>query len=145
MASYGKRYKCSIKCSSNSNFRINTGVLADYAGVRFPPSPPNARYTNTTSRISLAVYRNVFALIVEIDGYEGETRLQTKRATYKDIQAWVKERYGIQSAISPYPRPRNSAALPRRSIRAMEMPKGMLPSWPQRKRRLSARRSFGSA
>ena len=43
----------------------------------------------------MAVYRNVFALIVEIDGYEGETRLQTKRATYKDIQAWVKERYGI--------------------------------------------------
>ena len=37
----------------------------------------------------------MFALIVEIDGYEGETRLQTKRATYKDIQAWVKERYGI--------------------------------------------------
>lgn len=57
--------------------------------------PPNVKYTNTTSRIRLAVYRNVFALIVEIDGYEGETRLQTKRATYKDIQAWVKERYGI--------------------------------------------------
>ena len=54
----------------------------------------NVKYTNTTSRIRLAVYRNVFALIVEIDGYEGETRLQTKRATYKDIQAWVKERYG---------------------------------------------------
>ncbi len=41
------------------------------------------------------MYRNVFALIVETDGYEGETRLQTKRATYKDVQAWVKERYGI--------------------------------------------------
>ncbi len=41
------------------------------------------------------MYRNVFALIVETDGYEGEMRLQTKRATYKDIQAWVKERYGI--------------------------------------------------
>ena len=41
------------------------------------------------------MYRNVFALIVEIDGYEGETRLQTKRATYKDLQAWVKERYGL--------------------------------------------------
>lgn len=41
------------------------------------------------------MYRNVFALVVETDGYEGETRLQTKRATYKGIQAWVKERYGI--------------------------------------------------
>ena len=38
-----------------------------------------------------AVYRNVFALIVAIDDYEGETYLQTKRATYKDIRTWVKK------------------------------------------------------
>ena len=74
-----------------------------YWGLGLPNGPrhllsmvrPNIKYTNTTSRIRLAVYRNVFALIVEIDGYEGETRLQTKRATYKDLQAWVKERYGL--------------------------------------------------
>lgn len=41
------------------------------------------------------MYRNVFALIVSIDDYESETRLQTKRATYKEIQAWVKKHYGI--------------------------------------------------
>ncbi len=34
-----------------------------------------------------AVYPNVFALIVAVDGYEGETHLQTKRATYKRIPA----------------------------------------------------------
>ena len=72
---------------------IDGAVLRGSRKVAF--GPPNVKYTNTTSRIRLAVYRNVFALIVEIDGYEGETRLQTKRATYKDIQAWVKERYGI--------------------------------------------------
>ena len=42
-----------------------------------------------------AVYRNVFALIVALDDYEGETHLQTKRATYKDIRAWVKKNYGL--------------------------------------------------
>ena len=42
-----------------------------------------------------AVYRNVFALIVEISDYEGETHLQTKRATYKQIRAWVKKHYGL--------------------------------------------------
>ena len=44
---------------------------------------------------SVAVYRNVFALIVDIDDYEGETRLQTKRAAYAEIRAWVKQNYGL--------------------------------------------------
>ena len=53
------------------------------------------RYTNTLFNASLAVYRNVFALVVDIDDYEGETRLQTKRATYAEIRAWVKRKYGL--------------------------------------------------
>ena len=63
--------------------------------VRVQQSPPFKRYTNTLLKGSVAVYRNVFALIVEIDDYEGETYLQTKRATYKDIRAWVKKNYGL--------------------------------------------------
>lgn len=47
------------------------------------------------SRASLAVCRNVFALIVNTNDYEDDTYLQTKLATYKDIQAWVKKHYGI--------------------------------------------------
>ena len=43
----------------------------------------------------MSVCRNVFALIVDIDDYEGEARLQTKRATYPEIQAWVKRNYGL--------------------------------------------------
>ncbi len=53
------------------------------------------KYTNTISKINVAVHRNVFALIVAIDDYEGETHLQTKRATYKEIRAWVKQNYGL--------------------------------------------------
>ena len=41
------------------------------------------------------MYRNVFGLIVDIDDYEAETRLQTKRATYAEIRAWVKKQYGL--------------------------------------------------
>ena len=41
------------------------------------------------------MYRNVFALVAVIDDYEGETHLQAKRATYAEIRAWVKERYGL--------------------------------------------------
>ena len=47
------------------------------------------------SNASLAVYRNVFVLIVDTDGYEDDTRLQSKCATYKEIQAWVKQKYGF--------------------------------------------------
>lgn len=102
-------------------------------------APPNVKYTNTMSRIRLAVYRNVFALIVEIDGYEGETRLQTKRATYKDLQTWVKERYGLHVSNLAISQTKELCGLSKTKY------KGSLPqSWPQRKRRLSARRSFGS-
>ena len=41
------------------------------------------------------MYRNVFGLIVDIDDYEAGTYLQTKHATYREIQMWVKERYGL--------------------------------------------------
>ena len=63
--------------------------------VRSPSSPPYERHTNTVSTASVAVYRNVFALVVDIDDYEGETRLQTKRATYAEIRAWVRKHYNL--------------------------------------------------
>ena len=31
----------------------------------------------------------------DIDDYKGEMSLQTKRATYAEIQAWVKKHYGL--------------------------------------------------
>ena len=41
------------------------------------------------------MYRNVFALVAVIDDYEGETHLQTKRATYAEIRAWVRKHCGL--------------------------------------------------
>ena len=37
----------------------------------------------------------MFGLIVEIDGYEPGAYLQTKHATYQEIQTWVKQRYNL--------------------------------------------------
>ena len=66
------------------------------SAVRSRLSPPNERYTNPgLAKASVAVYRNVFGLIVDIDDYEAETRFQTKRATYAEIRAWVKRKYGL--------------------------------------------------
>ncbi len=65
------------------------------SAVRSRLSPPHERYTNTISRASLAVYGTWFALIVRIDDYEGEFYPETKQPTYREIRAWVKQRYGF--------------------------------------------------
>lgn len=62
--------------------------------VRVLYRPPNERYTNTITKASLAVYGTWFALIVSINDYEGEFYPE-KLPTYKEIRAWVKERYGF--------------------------------------------------
>ena len=62
---------------------------------RFYSTDATVRYTNTVSQARLAVYRNVFGLIVETDDYEPGAYLQTKHATYQEIQTWVKQRYNL--------------------------------------------------
>ena len=42
----------------------------------------------------IVFFRNVFGVIIDVDDYDSEQRLQTKKATYKDIQLWVRETYG---------------------------------------------------
>ena len=58
---------------------------------RFPSLPPSNRYANT---LNVAVFRNVFGIAVNIDDYDTEQHLQTKKATYKDIQKWVLDQFG---------------------------------------------------
>ena len=43
----------------------------------------------------MAVYGTWFALIVKIDDYEGELYPETKQPTYKEIRAWIKQKYGV--------------------------------------------------
>ena len=41
------------------------------------------------------MYGTWFALVVNIDDYEGEFYPETKIPTYQEIRAWIKERYGF--------------------------------------------------
>ena len=92
-----------MTCYYGSNTReiewelIDEAVEADAAGGSTASFsvPPNVRYTNTVLKASVAVYRNEFALIVDVNDYESETRLQTKCATYAEIREWVKQEYGL--------------------------------------------------
>ena len=63
--------------------------------VRVLYRPPHERYANTISKASLAVYGAWFALIVNINDYEGELYPEKKQPTYKMIRTWVKEKYGF--------------------------------------------------
>ena len=63
--------------------------------VRVLLSPRIKRYTNILFEGSVEVYRNVFALIVEIDDYEGETYLYTNVPHIKEIRVMVKKNYGL--------------------------------------------------
>lgn len=56
---------------------------------------PKHEYTSTETKASLAVYGTWFALIVDIDDYEGEFYPETKVPTYQEIRAWIKARYGF--------------------------------------------------
>ena len=56
----------------------------------------NAKYTNTVYKAGIGIYRNVFGIIINnLDDYEEEAHRQTKCATYKEIQAWVKQKYDL--------------------------------------------------
>ena len=77
------------------SLRESVRFASERSRVRIPSSPPFRRYANPWLGGQVAVYRNVFALVVEFIDYEGETYFQAKSATYKEIQAWVKKTYGL--------------------------------------------------
>ncbi len=41
------------------------------------------------------MYGTWFALVVNIDNYEGELYPETKQPTYKEIREWIKQKYGF--------------------------------------------------
>ncbi len=66
-------------------------------GVRLSPPPPKERYANTileADNVMFAVFGNAFGIMVSTADYDTDQHIQTKKATYKDIQTWVREKYG---------------------------------------------------
>ena len=84
--------------NSNDILRPETPVRTGFrTGVRFSSPPPNERYANTileANGMKFAVFGGVFGVMVDIADYDTEQHLQTKKATYADIQAWVKRLFG---------------------------------------------------
>ena len=96
------------------------------------------------SNISLAVYRNVFVLIVHIDDYEDGTRLQRNVPHIKRFRRGLSRSTVSMSAISAYRRPRKNTDLPRLSIRVMRVPRDIISlNCPRRKRQQFARHLSG--
>ena len=58
-------------------------------------APLDRRYTNTIPSIEFSVFRNVFGITVYTDDFDTEQYLQKKKASYKDIRAWIKRKYGV--------------------------------------------------
>lgn len=75
-----------------SDETISLSVTPQDAALHLFCSP---RYTSTETKASLAVYGSWFALIVDIDNYEGEFYPETRVPTYQEIRAWVKQKYGF--------------------------------------------------
>ena len=63
--------------------------------VRLPSTPSTRRYTNTIPSIEFSVFRNVFGITVYTDDFDTEQYLQKKKASYKDIRAWIKMKFGV--------------------------------------------------
>ena len=63
--------------------------------VRFPPGPLKQGYPNTESRIEVSVFRNVFAVTVPFRIFQEETYLFEHKASYTEIRAWVRKKYGL--------------------------------------------------
>ena len=43
--------------------------------------------------MQFAVFDNEFGIMVNIADYDTDSHVQTKKATYKEIQAWVRDNY----------------------------------------------------
>ena len=65
-------------------------------GVQLSSPPPKKTYANTilVANAKFAVFGNAFGIMVNLSDYDTDTHIQTEKATYKDIQAWVLETYG---------------------------------------------------
>ena len=85
----GNRNNSSVDCTRRLSRRTRFRT-----GVRFSSSPPSVKCANTfLNTIRFAVFGNEFGIMVDIADYDTDFHLQTKKATYKDIQDWIRENF----------------------------------------------------
>ena len=64
--------------------------------VRLPSGPLKSQASNTARGCKFAVYRNEFALIIDINQYEADCCDDAGTITFASIQDNVSKRYGIK-------------------------------------------------
>ena len=86
----------------------------------------------------------MFVLIVDTDDYEDDTRLQTRLATYKGIQAWGKKRYGIHVSNLAISRAKEKYSLVKTEYRGWTPRSATSPSCVRRRKRRFSKPLSGS-
>ena len=43
---------------------------------------------------NFVVFRNLFGVTINVNDYDTEQNIQKRKASYKEIQKWVRDRYG---------------------------------------------------
>jgi 23S rRNA (uracil1939-C5)-methyltransferase len=72
--------------------------------------------------------------VVDIDDFDSEQRLQTKRATYKDIQKWVRDKYGEHVTNLDISRTKKLCGLAQNEYRGREAAAGYYVPKPREKK-----------
>ena len=94
----------------------------------------------------IVFFRNVFGVVANIDDYDSEQRLQTKKATYKDIQLWVRETYGEHVTNLDISRTKKAVGLAQNEYKGRKAAEGYYVPKPREKKQqmvLDALKHFG--
>ncbi len=78
-------------------------------GVRLPSSPLKAEETNCCSTAKIAVFRNVFSVIVSTDTRDIPTKAQ--KLTFAMLQQWIEETHGMTVSKSSITQVKNKCGI----------------------------------
>ncbi len=68
--------------------------------VRLPPIPLQSEASNTYPINKIAVFRNIFFLIIDMKGYHEEENTTETKITFAYIRRYVSEYYGLKISNS---------------------------------------------
>lgn len=77
--------------------------------VRFPPAPLEAAETNCRSNAQIAVFRNVFSIVVSTKS-KGISK-KTAKLTFNLIQNWIEDNYKVKVSKSSVTQVKNKCGI----------------------------------
>ena len=86
--------------------------------VRLPPNPLNCEASNTYPSPRLAVYKNVFALVIDINDDECNVDAHNYSISFRGIRAWIKDMYDVELSNSSISMVRDKCGIEKIEINA---------------------------